>query len=114
MANACSDSGFLKKLALTQTPAKSKCAQLRLLIISQWFTGLLRMLSGRNWPGRLGIDPLLQIFFLYRSICIIDNGASRRRPQNARFRARRADHSTTSMCLLCKRAITRCRLAPLA
>ena len=33
----------------------------------------------------------------YRGICIIDNGASRRRTRNARFRARRADHSTTSM-----------------
>ena len=30
-----------------------------------------------------------------RSICVIDNGASRRRTRNARFRARRADHSTT-------------------
>ena len=26
----------------------------------------------------------------------MDNGASRRRTRNARFRARRADHSTTS------------------
>ena len=31
---------------------------------------------------------------------IIDNGASRRRTRNAQFRARRADHSTTSMCRL--------------
>ena len=37
-------------------------------------------------------------FFNYRIICIIDNGASRRRTRNARFRVRRADHSTTSMC----------------
>ena len=36
--------------------------------------------------------------FFYRSICIIDDGASRRRTRNTRFRARRADHSTTSMC----------------
>ena len=36
--------------------------------------------------------------FYYRSICIIDNGASRRRTRNARFRAGRADHSPTSMC----------------
>ena len=28
-----------------------------------------------------------------RSICIIDNGASRRRTRNARFPARHADHS---------------------
>ena len=35
-------------------------------------------------------------FLLYRSICIIDDGASRRRTRNSRFRARRADHSTTS------------------
>ena len=33
-------------------------------------------------------------FFYYRSTCIIDNGAHRRRTRNARFRARRADHST--------------------
>ena len=39
------------------------------------------------------------IFFFCRSICIIDDGASRRRARNTRFRARRADHSTTSMCL---------------
>ena len=39
-------------------------------------------------------------FFYYRSICIIDSGASRRRTRNARFQARRADHSTTSMCHL--------------
>ena len=39
-------------------------------------------------------------FFYYRSICIIDDGASRRRTRNTRFRARRADHSTTSMCNL--------------
>ena len=38
----------------------------------------------------------LFLFFYYRSICIIDNGASRRRTRNARFRARRADHSTIS------------------
>ena len=37
--------------------------------------------------------------FAKRSICIIDNGASRRHPtRNSRFRARRADHSTTSIC----------------
>ena len=42
----------------------------------------------------------LFIFFYKRSICIIDNGVSRRRTRNARFRARRADHSTTSMCIL--------------
>ena len=34
-------------------------------------------------------------FFYYIGIRIIDNGASRRRTRNARFRARRADHSTT-------------------
>ena len=34
-------------------------------------------------------------FFYKRSICIIDNGVNRRRTRNARFRARRADHSTT-------------------
>ena len=31
-------------------------------------------------------------FFYYRSIRIIDNGASSHRTRNARFRARRADH----------------------
>ena len=36
-------------------------------------------------------------FFYYKSICIIDNGASRHRTRNARFRVRRADHSTTSI-----------------
>ena len=40
------------------------------------------------------------IYFWYRSICIIDNGASRRRTRNTRFQTRRADHSTTSMCSL--------------
>ena len=41
---------------------------------------------------------LFVFFFLfyYRSICIIDNGASRRRTRNTRYRARRADHPTTS------------------
>ena len=34
-----------------------------------------------------------------RSTCIIDDGASRRRTRNARFRDRRDDHSTTSMCM---------------
>ena len=41
-----------------------------------------------------GIASSFLIFFYYRSICIIDSGASRRRTRNARFRARRADHST--------------------
>ena len=40
---------------------------------------------------------VFDLFFYYRSICIIDSGASRRRTRNARFRARRADHSTTSI-----------------
>ena len=50
-------------------------------------------------------DHLFFYFFIFffifccRNICIIDNGASRRRTRNARLRARRADHSTTSMCL---------------
>ena len=40
---------------------------------------------------------LFQIFFFYyRSICIIDIGASNHRTRNARFRARSADHSTTA------------------
>ena len=44
--------------------------------------------------------PPCAIFFFffvlsYRSICIIDNGVSRRRTRKARFRDRRADHSTT-------------------
>ena len=34
-------------------------------------------------------------------MCIIDKGASKRRTQNTHFRARRADHSTTSMCQNC-------------
>ena len=41
-----------------------------------------------------------RFFFFYRSICIIDNGASRRRARNARFRDRRADHSTTFIDLI--------------
>ena len=32
----------------------------------------------------------------HRGLYIIDNGASRHRTRNARFRARRADHSTTN------------------
>ena len=36
------------------------------------------------------------LFFYYRSICIIGNGASKRRTRTARFSARRADNSTTS------------------
>ena len=36
---------------------------------------------------------LFIFFFYYRSICIIDDGASRRRTRISRFRARRADHS---------------------
>ena len=36
-------------------------------------------------------------FFYYTSICIIVNGAGKRRTPNARFRARRAVHSSTSM-----------------
>ena len=32
-------------------------------------------------------------------MCIIDSGASRRRTRNARFRARRADHST-KLCVI--------------
>ena len=40
---------------------------------------------------------LTTFFFLfYRSICILGNGASRRRTPNARLRARRADHSTST------------------
>ena len=37
--------------------------------------------------------------FYYRGVRIIDNGVSKRRTRNARFRARRADHSTTCMCM---------------
>ena len=38
----------------------------------------------------------LQTFtFYYRSRCIIDDGASRRRTRNTRFQAKRANHSTT-------------------
>ena len=40
-------------------------------------------------------------FYFYRSICIIDIGASKHRTRNARFRARRADHSTASMTTTC-------------
>ena len=51
-------------------------------------------------PDALTTRPLADIatvliIFSYRSICIIDGGASRRRTRNSRFRARRADHSTT-------------------
>ena len=38
--------------------------------------------------------------FLYIGILIIDNGASRRRTRNARFRARRADHYCRSICII--------------
>ena len=44
------------------------------------------------------VGTIMMLFFYYRSICIIDDGASRRRTRISRFRARRADHSTTSMC----------------
>ena len=37
---------------------------------------------------------LFFFFYYYIGIRIIDNGASRRRTRNARFRARRADHSS--------------------
>ena len=46
----------------------------------------------------ISFEAFLLLYFYYRIICIIDNGASRYRTRNARFRARRADHSTTSMC----------------
>ena len=51
----------------------------------------------------------LLFIFYYIGIRIIDNGASRRRTRNARFRARRADHSTTSMCSskILKTSVTR-------
>ena len=56
-----------------------------------------------NWPNTvsdsvgLGMETslLFVLFFYYRIICIIDDGASRRRTRISRFRARRADHSTT-------------------
>ena len=37
------------------------------------------------------------MFLYYRIICIIDDGARRRRTLISRFRARRADHSTTDL-----------------
>ena len=40
----------------------------------------------------------LVVFFYFRSICFLDNDVSKHQTRNARFRARRADHSTTSMC----------------
>ena len=43
------------------------------------------------------VSTYLLIYLVHRSICIIDNGASRHRTRNARFRVRRADHSTTSI-----------------
>ena len=43
---------------------------------------------------------------LVGSICIINNGASRHRTLNDRFRARRADHSTTSIELETRRQLT--------
>ena len=49
-------------------------------------------------PDTLTTRPLFFFFFFYYiGIRIIDNGGSRRRTRNARFRARRADHSTTSI-----------------
>ena len=50
------------------------------------------------WAIRKCSNILSFSFFYYRSICIIDNGASRRRTRNVRFRDGRADHLTTSMC----------------
>ena len=49
--------------------------------------------------GILNLIFFVFIYFVcyYRGICFIDNGTSRRRTRNARFRARRADHLTTSM-----------------
>ena len=52
-------------------------------------------LSNQN----VGIGELIYHVFYFRSLCIIDNGASRRRTTYACFRARRANRSTTSMCL---------------
>ena len=43
-------------------------------------------------------------FLYYRSICIIDNGASRRRTRNAIFRARRAKLICQETCLFYKQA----------
>ena len=41
----------------------------------------------------LGSCVLTSLTTIKRSICLIDDGASRRRNRNVRFRARRADHS---------------------
>ena len=44
-------------------------------------------------PPPCAIFCYLSFFFVYyRSTCIIDDGASRRRTRSARFRDRRADH----------------------
>ena len=49
----------------------------------------------RRWMSNPSFNIIAirdSVTFYYRSICIIDNGASRRRTRNACFRARRADH----------------------
>ena len=49
-------------------------------------------LTTRPHSCAFAIFLLFILFFYKRSICIIDNGASRRRTRNARFPAIRADH----------------------
>ena len=46
------------------------------------------------FPCLFQLSCFFFIFFYYTSTCIIDDGASRCRTRNARFRTRRADHLT--------------------
>ena len=67
--------------------------------------GKTRVNLNSNYSRQILKSWLFFFYFYYRGICIIDNGASRRRTRNARFRARRADqlllfkHSTKLNCL---------------
>ena len=89
--------------------AKMNIWKIKSKIFQNWSNKLLLTSSRLFDDNRLiyslsaYLVDLLQFFcylFYKRSICIIDNGASRRRTRNARFRARHADHSTTFEYLL--------------
>ena len=69
------------------------------LRVAQKYNALVPVdISSNKVVGQAACKCYFFFFFLYYiGIRIIDNGASRRRTRNARFRARRADHSTTSM-----------------
>ena len=82
MRLAAFDSTVFSIMSVSEIRLRSR--SLQLTTIALWFTARFLFI-------------FFILFFYYRSICIIDNGASKHRTRNARFRARRADHSTTSI-----------------